>query len=95
MKIAVFWLAAPCRLIALMMEAVQTSEALAKFYQSTWRYNPEDSNLQFFPYMPFCNRNSSINDRPNLTRRMSPNAMVNKKVGGLQQILTHFEYRTG
>jgi hypothetical protein len=38
MKIAVFW-----SKIALMMEAVQTSETLVNSYQSTWRYNPEDS----------------------------------------------------
>jgi hypothetical protein len=32
-------------LIALMMEAVQTSETLVTSHQSTRRYNPEDSNL--------------------------------------------------
>jgi hypothetical protein len=31
---------------ALMMEALQTSETLVNLYQSTWRYNPEDSHLQ-------------------------------------------------
>jgi hypothetical protein len=69
MKMAVFWVVAPCRLvevyqhfrgpcclhhqgdewaislIALMMEAARTSETLVNFYQSTWRYNPEDSHL--------------------------------------------------
>jgi hypothetical protein len=30
----------------LRMEAVQTSEMLVNSYQSTWRYNPEDSHLQ-------------------------------------------------
>jgi hypothetical protein len=30
---------------ALMMEAACTSETLVKFYQTTWRYNPEDSHL--------------------------------------------------
>jgi hypothetical protein len=30
---------------ALMMEAVQTSETLVNSYQSTRRYNPEDSHL--------------------------------------------------
>jgi hypothetical protein len=29
-------------LIALMMEAARTSETLVNFYQTTWRYNPED-----------------------------------------------------
>jgi hypothetical protein len=32
-------------LIALMMEAVQTSETLVNSHQSTRRYNPEDSHL--------------------------------------------------
>jgi hypothetical protein len=30
---------------ALMMEAESTSETSAHFYQTTWRYNPEDSYL--------------------------------------------------
>jgi hypothetical protein len=34
------------RLIALMMEAASTSETLVNFYQTTWRYNPEDSHLR-------------------------------------------------
>jgi hypothetical protein len=33
-------------IIALMMELVQTSETVVNFYQSTRRYNPEDSHLQ-------------------------------------------------
>jgi hypothetical protein len=28
-----------------MMEAARTSETLVNFYQTTWRYNPEDSHL--------------------------------------------------
>jgi hypothetical protein len=56
MKIAVFWVVAPCslvevyqrfRAIALMMEAARTSETLGNFYQTTRCYNPEDSNLEF------------------------------------------------
>jgi hypothetical protein len=39
---AVFWVAA---LIALVMEAVQTSETLVNLHQSTRRCNPEDSHL--------------------------------------------------
>jgi hypothetical protein len=31
--------------IALMMEAARTSETLVNFYQTTRRYNPEDSHL--------------------------------------------------
>jgi hypothetical protein len=33
-------------LIALMMEAARTSETLENFYQTTRRYNPEDSHLR-------------------------------------------------
>jgi hypothetical protein len=28
------------------MEAARTSETLVNFYQSTWRYNPEDNHLR-------------------------------------------------
>jgi hypothetical protein len=47
MKMAIFWVVGPYNLvlIALMMEAVSTSETLVNFYQSTRRYNPEDSHL--------------------------------------------------
>jgi hypothetical protein len=34
-------------MIALMMEAAGISETLANFYQTTWRYNPEDSHLRY------------------------------------------------
>jgi hypothetical protein len=33
--------------IALMMEAASTSETSVNFYQTAWRYNPEDSHLEF------------------------------------------------
>jgi hypothetical protein len=61
MKMAVFWVVAPCSLvedyrrfrgvcclllIALMMEAVSTSEMSVNFYQTIRRYNPEDSHLR-------------------------------------------------
>jgi hypothetical protein len=32
-------------IIALTMEAASTSETSVNFYQTTWRYNPEDSHL--------------------------------------------------
>jgi hypothetical protein len=59
----VFWVVAPCSLveiyqfrgpccppslIALMMEAARTSETLVNFYQTTQRYNPEDSHLRTY-----------------------------------------------
>jgi hypothetical protein len=55
MTMAVFWIVAPCslvevyrrlRAIALMMEAASTTETSATFYQTTRRYNSEDSHLQ-------------------------------------------------
>jgi hypothetical protein len=51
-KIAVFWVVAPCSLVevyhrfALMMDAARTSETTVNFYQTTRRYNPEDSHLR-------------------------------------------------
>jgi hypothetical protein len=42
-KMAVFWVVARC--IALLMEAARTCETLVNFYQTTRRYNPEDSHL--------------------------------------------------
>jgi hypothetical protein len=39
MKLAVFW-------VALMIEATSTSETLVNVYQTTRRYNPEDSHLR-------------------------------------------------
>jgi hypothetical protein len=72
-KMAVFWVVAPCSLVwvyqhfrslycfhhqgALMMEAVQTSEMLVNPYQSTWCYNPKDSNLHFMHCL-YCIRTS-------------------------------------
>jgi hypothetical protein len=58
MKMAVFWVVAPCslvevyQLIALMMEAARTSETLVNFYQTTRRYNLEDSHLQSIECFP-------------------------------------------
>jgi hypothetical protein len=46
---AVFLFVSPCNHqgdIALMMEAARTSETLVNFYQTTRRYNPEDSHLR-------------------------------------------------
>jgi hypothetical protein len=54
MKMAVFWVVAPCslvevyrrfELIAQMMEAAWTSETPVNVYQTTQRNNPEDSHL--------------------------------------------------
>jgi hypothetical protein len=39
-------LAASINIIALMMEVTRTSETLVNFYQTTRRYNPEDSHLR-------------------------------------------------
>jgi hypothetical protein len=40
MKMAVFWV------VAVMLEAARTSETLVNIYQTTRRYNPEDSHLR-------------------------------------------------
>jgi hypothetical protein len=59
MKMAVLWFVAPCSLvkftdvsevlaasiITLLTEAAGTSETSVNFYQTTPRYNPEDSRL--------------------------------------------------
>jgi hypothetical protein len=46
-KMAVFWVVALCSdKIALMMEAARTSETLVNWYQTTQRYNAEDSHLR-------------------------------------------------
>jgi hypothetical protein len=42
MKMAVFWIVTSC---SLMMEAASTSETSVNFYQTTRRYNREDSHL--------------------------------------------------
>jgi hypothetical protein len=43
-ELVVFLDVAPCSLIALMMEAVRTSETLVNLYQTTWRYKPDNSH---------------------------------------------------
>jgi hypothetical protein len=58
MKMAVFWVVAPCGLvgvyrrfrsaIALMIEAASTSETSVNFSQTTRRNNPEDSHLHTY-----------------------------------------------
>jgi hypothetical protein len=45
LKMVLFWVVAPCGLIALKMEAVQTSETSVNSYQSTRRCNPADGHL--------------------------------------------------
>jgi hypothetical protein len=52
MMMAVFWVAAP--FIALMMEAARTSETSLNFYQTTRRYNPEDSHLHSLDLFIYC-----------------------------------------
>jgi hypothetical protein len=51
-KMAVLWVVAPCSPCCLhhqgdsvMVEAARTSETLVNFYQTTRRYNPDDSHL--------------------------------------------------
>jgi hypothetical protein len=46
-----------------MMEAARTSETLVNFYQTTWRYNPEDSHLCKLTAMRTSNPTSIENVR--------------------------------
>jgi hypothetical protein len=69
-KMAVFWVVTLCSLVevyqrfrgpccllfALMMEAARTSETLVNFYQTTRRYNPEDSHLRKLHSFSFENK---------------------------------------
>jgi hypothetical protein len=44
MKMAVFWVVAPCSLVEI-YQFTRSSEMLVNFYQTAWRYNPEHSHL--------------------------------------------------
>jgi hypothetical protein len=74
---AVSWVEAPCSLaevcclhhqVALMMEVASTSETLVNFYQTTRRYNPENShlrprrreNLKSYLMIPISNSNLRV-----------------------------------
>jgi hypothetical protein len=47
MKMAVFWVAAPCSLVlaASIIRAANTSETSVNYYQTTRRKNPQDNHL--------------------------------------------------
>jgi hypothetical protein len=53
LKMVVFWVVAPCSLVEVyrrflviaLMETASTSETSVNFYQTTRRYNPENSHL--------------------------------------------------
>jgi hypothetical protein len=53
-------------LIALMLEATRTSETLVNFYQTTRRYNPENSNLRTHrrenlkSFSQLCNKHHAV-----------------------------------
>jgi hypothetical protein len=49
---------------ALMMEAARTSETLVNFYQTTRRYNPEDSQLQVFSGSEHTSRKALYKCKP-------------------------------
>jgi hypothetical protein len=61
----VFWVVSPCSLVvyqrfrgtcclALLMETASTSDTVVNFYQTTRRYNPEDSHLRNFINWSSC-----------------------------------------
>jgi hypothetical protein len=97
-KMAAFWVAAPCsllevvsevlaasiiRAIVLMMEAARTPEALVNFYQTTRRYNPEDSLLK--TCLIFMGSRIQILDRKsaNLLTLFSKSPQVNSRIVSL------------
>jgi hypothetical protein len=43
-----------------MMEAARTSETLVNFYQTTGRYNPEDSHLRYLITVFIYMRNKKV-----------------------------------
>jgi hypothetical protein len=56
-KMTVFWVSAPCSfaetdrrfIVAMMMEAVSTSETSVNFYETTGRNNPGDKSSLYTP----------------------------------------------
>jgi hypothetical protein len=68
MKMAVFWVVAPCRLVrvyrrfeglySLHHQGLMTSETLLNSYQSTRRYNPEDGHLYILNYTCFPDKST-------------------------------------
>lgn len=46
--LAAFWVVVPCRLVALMMAALRTSETLVNSHQSMRRSNVEGSHLKIY-----------------------------------------------
>jgi hypothetical protein len=64
-----------------MMEAARTSETLVNFYQTTRRYNPEDSNL-----LTHCHENLKCyiyNEVPQLCNQLSITKIAFRQTGEL------------
>jgi hypothetical protein len=79
------------RAIALMMEAARTSETLVNFYQTTRRYNPEDSHLlRFLMYLFVCNTSINTRFRQNMALLHEPitwrTLILNERFMALQQV---------
>jgi hypothetical protein len=51
-------------LTALMMEVARTSETLVNFYQSTRRYNPEDSHMNILKPFTHCFKLKTLCNMP-------------------------------
>jgi hypothetical protein len=67
-----------------MMEAASTSETSVKFYQTTQRYNPEDSHLQThrrenFNSNKYCN-NSLRSVMDHFTDKITPEILTNSRI---------------
>jgi hypothetical protein len=76
------------KFIALMMEAARTSETLVSFYQTTRRYNPEDSHLNMVVGLmtavePFDNKMIHMNNA------LPGQSTFQKRVGWTVVISTH------
>jgi hypothetical protein len=76
MKTTVFWKIAPC--IALMMEAVSTSETVVNFYKTTWCNIPVASYLH-----THCCENWNLTSVKFLTSSLSPYMKVYPKFPGI------------
>jgi hypothetical protein len=58
------------RAMNLMLEAASTSETLVNFYQTTWRYNPEDAIFKTFCCRVCCVSSSvRVRVRSNMSDR--------------------------
>jgi hypothetical protein len=76
--------------VTLMMEAARTSETLVNFYQTTWRYNPEDSHLHTHHHKSLRSYNIDIfttERKSSLTYSLCCNRIPTSSWGQIRQCL--------